>query len=66
MDVQSHVTCFDQSAVWPDWDIYFTLGNLSKPRATIILPKCKQILGNFCKIVKIFHFTREILFGKLL
>ena len=26
--------------VWPDWAIYWTLGNFSKPVATIILPKC--------------------------
>ena len=25
-------------AVWPDWAIYDTLGNFSKPVATIILP----------------------------
>ena len=37
--------------VWPDWAIYCTLGNFSKPVATIILP---TFLGNFCKAVKIF------------
>ena len=26
-------------SVWPDWVIYWTLGNFSKPLATIILPK---------------------------
>ena len=51
-------------AVWPDLVIYYTLGNFSKPRSTIILPT--HILGNFCKSVKIFHFTKEILFGQLL
>ena len=29
-------------------------------------PNHQHILGNFCKGVKIFHFTREILFGQLL
>ena len=35
--------------VWPDWAIYCTLGNFSKPVATIILPKSPTFLGNFCK-----------------
>ena len=35
-----------QWSVWPDWTIYCTLGNFSKPGATIILP---TFLGNFCK-----------------
>ena len=25
--------------VWPDWAIYYNLGNFSKPVTTIILPK---------------------------
>ena len=40
--------------VRPDWVIYCISGNLSKPVATIILT---TFLGNFCKAVKIFHFT---------
>ena len=52
--------------VWPDWTIYWTLGNFSKPLATINLPKSLTFLGNFCKRVKIYHFTSEIIFGQLL
>ena len=39
-------------SVWPDWAIYWTLGNFSKPVATISLPKSPTLLGNFCKGVK--------------
>ena len=53
------------SAVWPDWAIYRNLGNFSKPLATINLPK-STFLGNFCKGVKIFNFSSEIIFGQLL
>ena len=42
--------------VWPDWAIYWTLGKILKPNATINLPKCPTFLGNFCKGVKIYHF----------
>ena len=51
--------------VWPEWAIYWTLGNFSKPLATINLPKHLTFLGNFCKGVKIIHFTSEIIFGQL-
>ena len=34
-------------AVWPDWVIYWTLGNFSKPLATINLPKSPTFLSNF-------------------
>ena len=43
--------------------IYYTLSNFSKPVATIILPKLPTFLGDFCKGVKIFHFSSEIIFG---
>ena len=33
------------------------LGNFSKPVATINLPKLHTLLGNFCKGVKMFHFS---------
>ena len=52
--------------VWPDWAIYCTLGNFSKSFATINLPKSPTFLGNFCKAVKIFNFSSEIIFGQLL
>ena len=38
--------------VWPDWAIF--------------LSKSLTFLGNFCKSVKIFNFTSEIVFGQLL
>ena len=41
--------------MWTDWAIYFTLGNFSKPGATINFPKSHTVLGNFCKGAKIFH-----------
>ena len=40
-------------AVWPDCEIYWTLGNLSTSLATINLPKSPTFLGNFSKGVKI-------------
>ena len=48
--------------MWPDWAIFSTLGNHSKPVPTIILPKSPTLLGNFCKGVKIIHFSSEIIF----
>ena len=45
--------------VWPDWAIYWTLGNFSKPIATINLPKSPTLLGNFCKGIKIFNFSSD-------
>ena len=52
-------------AVWPDWAIYWTLGNFSKTLASIILPKSPTFLGYFCKGVKILNFSSEIIFGQL-
>ena len=45
---------------------FCTLGNHSKPVATIILAKSPTYLGNFCKGVKIIHFSSELIFGQLL
>ena len=53
-------------AVWPDWVIYSTLGDLTKPVATIILAKLPKFVGNFCKGVKLFHFSGRIIFEQLL
>ena len=52
--------CFNEGsrAVWPDWAIYWTLGNFLKPLATINLPKSLSFLANFCKGVKIYHFSK--------
>ena len=50
----------------PDWAIYCTLANHSKPLATINLPKSPTFLGYFFKGVKIIHFSSKFIFGKLL
>ena len=52
-------------SVWPDWAIYCTLGNFLKSVATIILPELPTFLGSFCKGVKRFHFSSEMIFGQL-
>ena len=52
--------------VWPDWAIYWTLGKFLKPLATINLPKSPTFFSNFHKVVKIFHFSCDIIFGQLL
>ena len=44
-------------------DLY-DFGQLFK--ATINLPKSPTYLGNFCKVVKIYHFSCEIIFRQLL
>ena len=41
-------------------------GQLLKHLATINLPKSLTFQGNFCKGVKSYHFSREIIFGHLL
>ena len=48
-----------EKSVGPDWAIYWTLGKIEKPLATINLSKSLTFLGNFCKGVK-------IIFGQLL
>ena len=45
---------------------FWILGNFSKPLATINLPNSPTFLGNFCKGVKNYHFSSEIIFGQLL
>ena len=42
---------------------FCTLGNFLKPLATINFPKSPIFLGNFCKGVKISHFSCEIILG---
>ena len=41
-------------------------GKFLKPLATINLPKSPTFLSKFCKGVKIYHFSSEIIFGQLL
>ena len=45
---------------------FLPFGQLLKPLATINLAKSPTFLGNFCKGVKIYHFSSEINFGQLL
>ena len=52
--------------VWPDWAIFCSLGNFLKPLAPINLLKSPTFLGNYCKGVKIYHFSCELIFGQLL
>ena len=52
-------------AVWPDGAIYCTLDTFSKPVQQLFCQNY-HILGNFCKGVKIVHFSSEIIFGQLL
>ena len=49
--------------VWPDWAIYWTLGNILKPLAKINLPKSPRFLSNFCKGVKITIFLVKSFLG---
>ena len=51
--------------VWPDWAIFCSLGNFLKPLAPINLLKSPTFLGNYCKGVKIYHFSCELIFGQL-
>ena len=44
-------------------DDLLDFGQLLKPFATINLPKSPTFFGNFCKGVKINHFSSEIFFG---
>ena len=46
--------------VWPDWAIYWTLGNFPKPLATINLPKSPTFSGIFWKGVKIYFFVEKL------
>ena len=43
----------------------FDLGKFLKPLTPINLPKSPTFLDNFCKGVKIHHFSSEIIFGQL-
>ena len=65
--IQNHIQTIDSqlvsAAVWPDWAIFCTLGNFVKPLPTTNLAKSLTFLGNFCKCVKSYHFSSEIIFG---
>ena len=47
-------------------DDLLDLGKSIKPLETINSPKSPTFLGNFCKGVKIFKFSCEIIFGQIL
>ena len=53
-------------SVLPDWAINLILGNFSNPLAAINLPKSPKFFCNFCKVVKIFNFSSDIIFGQIL
>ena len=42
------------------------LGNFSKNVTSITFPKSTTFLGIFCKGVKIFHFSSELILGNFL
>ena len=50
----------------PVWAIYWTLGNFSKPLATIYFFKSPTFLGIFVKMFKSIDFSSEIIFRQLL
>ena len=50
-------------AVWPNWAIYCTLGNFSKPVATIIEPKLPTFFGNILKVSISFIFLIKSFLG---
>ena len=56
---QDRLLLANTHAVWPDWAIYCTLGNFSKPVATIILPKSPTFKALFVKVSKSFIFQGE-------
>ena len=51
--------------VWPDWAIYWTLGNFLKPLATINLPQSPPFLGNFWKLSKSIIFLVKLFLGNI-
>ena len=53
-------------AVWPDWAIFYTLGNFSMPGAIIILPISPTHSRQFLLRCQNLSFTRGILLGQLL
>ena len=65
-DLKNVAFGWEPCSVWPDWAIYWTLGNFSKPVATMNLPKSPTFFSNFCKGVKILNYSSEIIFGQLL
>ena len=61
-----HLQCDQIGRLFVLWQLFKAFSNHLKPLATITLPKSPTFLGNFCKGVKIYHFSSEIIFGQLL
>ena len=59
----SRLSKWDFAPVCPDWVIYWTLGNFSKPLATIKLPKSSPFLDNFLKVSKSSIFLVKSFLG---
>ena len=47
-------------------DFFILWATFQSPGQQLFCPNHQCILGKFCKGVKIFNFTREILFGQLI
>ena len=60
----THCCCW--WSVCTDWAIFCSLGNHSKPVATIILSILPTLLGNFCKGIKIIHFPVKSFWATLI
>ena len=48
------------------WQFITLWATFQSPGQQLFCRNCQHILGNFCKGVKIFHYSREIPFGQLL
>ena len=64
--LSGHDKQWNRVTVWQELVIFYTLGNLSKPLATINLPNSLTFLVNIWKGVIIINFISEIVFGHLL
>ena len=51
-------------SVWPDWAIYYTLGNFSKLVAPLFCSNRPDFWEIFVKAVKMFHFQKWNHFGQ--
>ena len=49
--------------MWPDWVIYYTLGNFLKPLATVNLPKSQTLFAIFQKVSKSIIFLVKSFLG---
>ena len=52
--------------VWPDLAIYWTWATFKSFWQQLICPNLSYSSGIFCKGVKIYHFSSEIIFGQVL